>query len=51
LEETGDMHIAVMDFDAKMIYIANAEPMPNNTPAYQNGFIQVSNRKLTSAPS
>jgi isopenicillin-N N-acyltransferase-like protein len=40
LEETGDMHIAVMDFDAKKLYIANAQPMPNNSPAYNNGFIE-----------
>ena len=51
LEETGDMHIAVTDFDNKMMYIANASPMPNNTPAYQNGFIQFDMEALFNAPA
>jgi len=39
LQQTGDMHIAVADFDNKMYYVANAKPMPDNQPAYGNGFI------------
>lgn len=34
------MHIAVMDFDAKQLTVANASPMPNASPAYNNGFIR-----------
>ena len=40
LEQTGDMHIAVTDFDSKTFTVSNAHPLPNNTPAYNNGFVQ-----------
>lgn len=46
LAQTGDMHIAVTDFDANTIHIANASPMPNNSPAYNNGFVKFNSQAL-----
>jgi len=51
LEQTGDMHIAVADFDAKQWTVANASPMPNNTPAYNNGFVQFDMMALWNEPN
>jgi len=52
LEQTGDMHIAVTDFDNKMWYVANASPVPagggDASPAYDNGFVQVNMTALWS---
>jgi isopenicillin-N N-acyltransferase-like protein len=51
LEMTGDMHIAVMDFDEKQLYVANASPMPNTSPAYNNGFVQFDAAALWNEPA
>jgi len=51
LEQTGDMHIAVADFDAKLWYISNASPAPNASPAYNNGFIRLNMTQLWSTPA
>jgi len=49
LEETGDMHIAVMDFDAGLMFVSNASPAtPKASPAYGNGFIQFNMTSLWS---
>jgi len=50
MEQTGDMHIAVMDFDAKRIYVANASPTPNASPAYNNGFVAFDMQSLWQQP-
>jgi len=50
LEQTGNMHIGVMDFAAQQFYVANAAPMPNPTPAFQNGFVQFDMNAIWSEP-
>lgn len=50
LDETGDMHIAVMDGASKVMYVSNAAPMPDNVPAYARGFIRLDMKSLWSRP-
>lgn len=46
------MHIAVFDFTAKQMSVANAWPVPNNVPAYNTGFVRFNMADLwnTTAP-
>jgi len=50
LEQTGDMHIMVMDFKPQMAYVANASPYVNGTsiPAYDRPFVQLNMGSLFS---
>lgn len=42
LHETGNMHIAIYDYDKRFMYVANASPFVNNTytPAYDRPFVR-----------
>jgi hypothetical protein len=37
----GDLHIAVYDYAKMLMYVANASPSPNATPAYARQFTQL----------
>jgi len=50
LEQTGDMHVAVTDFAAQQVYISNATPSPNASPAYNNGFVQIGLQDIWNQP-
>jgi len=49
LQQTGDMHIAVMDFDAATLHVANANAPPTYSPAYNNGFVKFDMKTLWNA--
>jgi len=44
-EETGDMHIGIMDFAAKAMYVSNAGPYSavtkSSQPAYDRPFVKI----------
>jgi len=52
LHETGNMHIAIYDFKANNVYVANASPYVNNTyiPAFNRPFIQLDMTALFAVP-
>jgi hypothetical protein len=49
LEQTGDMHIAVMDFGADALYVANASP-DGSQLAYDATFVSFSMSALWAEP-
>lgn len=52
LFQTGDMHIAIYDFNAKAMYVANASPPNTNgtiSPAYQQPFIRLDMHQMWNA--
>lgn len=50
VEMTGDAHVAVYDFDARMMYYATATPAPGALPAYSQPHLRFNMSALWGRP-